>query len=755
MRQSRPVRSASSLVAGLCLLLGVPAGAAALAHGAAPAEPTRLLTAPAHGAAAVTRLGAALDLAASRSRLPAQTLSEVLEGDHTAWVDGAGQLFFADALADSAGATGPETSAATYPYDQTFRLHSRPTATRVVYLDFDGYALHDTAWNASGTPALTVPPYSKDADPSFSAAELDVVQEVWARVAEDYAPFNIDVTTEDPGTSGIARTSAEDAAYGSRVSITADTSLRSTIIGCGGGCAGVAYVGTYDMVLSGYPEYYQPAFALGAPSYTAANFAEIASHEVGHHLGLLHDGEGISSYYRDMDGTRIWSPVMGAAYTPLTQFSNGDYSAATQTQDDYAVMGQRGPTLVGDDYGNGRVTAYPLGGAGATASGLIGTRSDLDVFQVTRSCTGSLIATVTPAPLGPDLDSRLRLLDASGAVLAVASPAAARGGTWSPVVTGLGASLTQALDPGTYYLEVDGVGLDHATQGYSDYGSVGRYSMSVSGCAGATPSATAPSVPVLVAAERDSAAHGLRLVWEAPAATGGTPITSYVVTVNGGSPVTLGAGARSTTIFNLDPQTSYTLGVAALNAAGTSPVATRAVVTGSFSGGPVSSPPTSAPTSGPTSAPTSAPTSGPTSGPTSSPTSTPTSSPTATPTAGPTAKPTVAPTTSPTALPLVSVPAAPVLARVRPGRPGGATTIRLTWRSPFSTGGAPLTAYDVAIWRVDARGRLHRQGSYLVRAADHSLTLRLAAGKYRFAVSAANYVGTGPRSARSDPVRAR
>ena len=88
---------------------------------------------------------------------------------------------------------------------------------------------------------------------------------------------------------------------------------------------------------------------------------------------------------------------MGAAYTPLTQFSIGDYAGATQTQDDYAVIGQHGPTLVGDDYGNGRVAAYPLGGADATAAGLIGTRSDLDVFEVTRSCTGSLGATVTPA----------------------------------------------------------------------------------------------------------------------------------------------------------------------------------------------------------------------------------------------------------------------------------------------------------------------------------------------------------------------
>ncbi len=736
---------------GLCLVTGVPVGAAAVASVAAADVSTTLLAAPAHGAAAVTRLGASLDEAAERSGLAPQTLTEVLTADHTAWVDAGGHLFYADALPASSAISVGETATAAAPYDQTFRLHSRPTATRVVYLDFDGYALHDTAWNASGTPALTVPAYSKDGDPAFSAAELDVVQEVWARVAEDYAPFNIDVTTEDPGTAGLARTSAEDPAYGSRVSITADTSLRSTISGCGGGCAGVGYIGTYDMVMTGYPEYYQPAFALATATYSAANIAEIAAHEAGHNLGLLHDGEGLSSYYKDTDGTRIWSPVMGAGYTPLTQFSIGDYLGATQTQDDYAVIGQHGPTLVGDDYGNGRVTAYPLGGADAAVTGLIGTRSDLDVFRVDRSCAGSLSATVSPALLGPDLDSRLRLLDDSGNVLAVASPAAVRAGTWSPVVTGLGATLTQALAPGTYYLEVDGVGLDDATLGYSDYGSVGRYGLTVSGCAGAAPSGAAPSVPVLVAAERDSEAHGLRLVWDAPAATGGLPVTSYVVTVNGGAPVTLAPGARSATIFNLAPQTSYTLGVAALNAAGTSPVATRAVVTGTFSGGPVPTP-TASPT---TSSPTSTPTSTPTTNPTSTPSSTPSSAPSGTPTAGPTSAPTTKPTVAPTALPLVSVPAAPVLGKVRPGRPGGATTIRVAWRTPLSTGGAPVASYDVVVWRVDVRGRLHRQSSYLVRAADHSLTLKLAPGRYSFAVSATNYVGDGPRSARSAPVRAR
>ena len=30
--------------------------------------------------------------------------------------------------------------------------------------------------------------------------------------------------------------------------------------------------------------------------------------------------------------------MIGAGYTPLTQFSNGDYAGATQTQDDFAVI---------------------------------------------------------------------------------------------------------------------------------------------------------------------------------------------------------------------------------------------------------------------------------------------------------------------------------------------------------------------------------------------------------------------------------
>jgi hypothetical protein len=733
------VRSTWGVVAGLALLLGVPAAAGALAPDTGQAGAARLMAAPAHGKGALTRLGADLAEAAQRNRMTSGTLSETLRSDESAWVDPAGRLFYADVA--PADATGP-TSAASFSYDQTFLLHSRPTATRVIYLDFDGYDLHDTAWNAAGTPALTVPAYTRDGDPAFSAAELDVVQEVWARVAEDYAPFGVDVTTQDPGTAGLARTSADDLSYGSRVAITTDLSLRSTISGCGGGCAGVAYVGTFDSVVTGYPEYYQPAFDLAAPSYSAATIAEIAAHEVGHHLGLRHDGEGTSAYYRDPDGTRIWSPVMGAGYTPLTQFSIGDYPGATQTQDDYDVIGQHGPTLVGDDFGNGTVTAYPVGGTAVSLQGLIGTRTDVDSFRVTRSCSGPLTASVSPAALGADLDARLRLLDSSGAALAVSSPTTARGGAWSPVVTGLGAALSVQLGPGTYYLEIDGVGLDDPTLGYSDYGSTGRYGLAVSGCDGVAASVTAPSVPVVVAADRDAAAHGLRLAWDAPAASGGSAVTSYVVTVNGGSPVTLPASARGHTFYNLLPQTAYTLGVSAANAAGTGPVATVAATTGAFSGVAVT--PTADPSAGPTSTPSVSPSSSPTSSPT---------TPVTSGTSGTPTMPLASPTTVPTARPAVSVPSAPLLARVRGGRPGGVTTVKVTWRPPVSTGGAVVTAYDVHVWRVDRRGRLRRDDSYPASPNARSLTLRLAVGRYVFAVSASNAAGEGPPSARSVAVR--
>ena len=75
-------------------------------------------------------------------------------------------------------------------------LHSRPGAPSVFYLDFNGGAVTNTYWTD-----FSAKPYSLDADPdSFNEQEQSEIVNIWARVAEDYAPFDVDITTERPAT---------------------------------------------------------------------------------------------------------------------------------------------------------------------------------------------------------------------------------------------------------------------------------------------------------------------------------------------------------------------------------------------------------------------------------------------------------------------------------------------------------------------------------------------------------------------------
>ena len=494
-------------------------------------------------------------------------------------------------------------------------------------------------------------------------------------------------------------------------------------------------------------QYYQPAFALPKDTYTAAQVAEIVSHEVGHTLGLSHDGLGASAYYQDSTGTKIWSPIMGAGYTPLTQFSNGDYIGATQTQDDFAVIGQNGPTLLSDDYGDSRggVLRARRGRRHRRRAGRRAGPTSTS-SPSTRSCAGTLSASVSPAAAraGPRHPApAARRLGRGGRRLGAADRARRH------LVAGADrhgrSGLTSRLPAGTYYLEVDGTGLSDPVLGYSDYGSVGRYTLSVTGCPGTVHAATAPSPPVIVAAERDSAAHGLRLVWDDPGSDGGAAVTSYVVSA-GGQTVTVPATTHAYTFGGLAPSTTYTLSVAAVNSVGTSPAASRPATTGVFSGTP---------------SPTATP----------SPTSTPTSSSDVQPDAHADGHADPPPTSSPTAdthqhRPRASRPATPTADADRaahhvvrrPGGTGGALgparprrrplTLRVAWQQPASTGGAPLTGYVVAVWKAKQNGKAARYGTVLVEPR-RTAWLKLPAGRYRFAVAAENFAGTGPRSART------
>jgi hypothetical protein len=103
-----------------------------------------------------------------------------------------------------------------------------------------------------------------------------------------------------------------------------------------------------------------------------------------------------------------------------------------------------------------------------------------------------------------------------------------------------------------------------------------------------TPSvAVAPAAPTAVAAT--GTGSSLKITWTAPAVTGGSAITGYVVSATAGNVTTscgtVAATATSCTITGLLANTSYTLSVAAVNALGTSPVATGTASTSGAASG--------------------------------------------------------------------------------------------------------------------------------------------------------------------------
>jgi hypothetical protein len=436
----------------------------------------QLLAQPVAGSAALAKVQSRLTEVAAHNGIPTDQLQRILATDKTSWLDADSRLFFREPTltptqkSEEASPRWAKTAvaAATGP---AFELHSKPGSNRVLYLDFDGHTITGTAWNAAKSiDPVNVSAYDTDGNPAvFSTAEQDVVHDVWARVAEDYATFDVDVTTQEPAQSAIDRSGASDQQYGTRVLIDPDTWYQS---GCG--CGGVAYVGVYDS--TSQHDYYQPALVFTKGVGTGAkNLAEAASHEAGHNVGLSHDGTSTVGYYQ---GHGSWAPIMGVGYyRGISQWSKGEYADANNKEDDYAVVGTHGLALRADEAGDTTGAAAALT-VGTPVSGIIAAETDTDVYRVDVSAAGNYTANAGAAPIGGDLDIKLDLLNSSGAVVASADPASGQSDAGTP--TGLGASVSTTLQPGTYYLRIDNVGYgDPLNTGYSTYGSRGAYTLGI------------------------------------------------------------------------------------------------------------------------------------------------------------------------------------------------------------------------------------------------------------------------------------
>jgi len=362
------------------------------------------------------------------------------------------------------------TEAASYDTSQAFLLHSRPGANRVIHLDFDGHTDNTPGyWKAgAASPAYNI---SGNNPAIFEEDERNHIIEIWQRVAEDYAMFDIDVTTEDPGTEALRKSSSSDAKFGMRCVIGGSNSTWY-----GGSVGGVAFSSTFD-ASQDVPCW---VFPVGGTGFVPKNVAEAASHEVGHTLGLAHDG--VEGGDGSTQGWGNWVPIMGKSYyRPISHWNKGEYANPNNTQDDLAVMLTKGAVYRPDDHGGTLATATKLSAdsTSATVSGVIGRNTDLDLFRI-DAVSGSLVIHIKPTPLGANLRLEVKLYDAGGGLLQTATSADATGASSGGTRQ---VTLTRTVTAGAFYFSVDGIGNgDPLTPGgYSDYGSLGQYTGTVSG----------------------------------------------------------------------------------------------------------------------------------------------------------------------------------------------------------------------------------------------------------------------------------
>jgi hypothetical protein len=176
------------------------------------------------------------------------------------------------------------------------------------------------------------------------------VEEILKLVAEDFAPFDVNVTND--------RSVYDSAPSHKRVmciSTPTDTAAPNS--------GGIAGIGTfiYDLVCWDF------------------NLrGDTISHEVGHTLSLYHHGDSTQNSPEYHDGhsseSRDWGPIMGAAFdAEMAQWSDGNYTSATNSnQDDLYLITNYGLSYRVDDYGNDTAT-----GESVLVSDILVTRSGI------------------------------------------------------------------------------------------------------------------------------------------------------------------------------------------------------------------------------------------------------------------------------------------------------------------------------------------------------------------------------------------
>jgi hypothetical protein len=345
-------------------------------------------------------------------------------------------------------------------------LHSHASAPRTLYLDFNGHVMPAPTWEEDGVTfvwhEVRVLPFSLDADRStFSAQEREMIRLIWKHVAEDYAPFDINVTTVEPDV--LAPPVDDSVANGMALRVVIgdwDPANTFTHEGEGrGGFTPIAYGGFTNFI---------PNDVFVFPSGTETDYdpfriAHVASHEAAHAFGLGHLNLNQSEPALIMDGTsaNAFRSIWGIA----------------SSQDDVAML-----TAVldarADDHGSDVTTPTPLALAGVApqmtldGTGIIEQLDDKDFFSFWAGSGQFTVRVDVPLDKVANLDAEVELWERQG-------------GLWSEVQIPSGRRIHVASDlwAGFWHFVPQGSEGEYRVAVKSDgtYGDLGRYIITVTG----------------------------------------------------------------------------------------------------------------------------------------------------------------------------------------------------------------------------------------------------------------------------------
>lgn len=329
------------------------------------------------------------------------------------------------------------------------KLNSFPSAKATIYLDFDGEYVVSAMWNY-GTPIKCDAAGMSDAQ----------ITEAFNRVAEDYRPFNVNITTDEE----VFLKAPADRRI--RVIVTPTSSWFT-------GVGGIAFVGSFTWGDD------TPCFVFcDRLGKKAKLVAECCAHESGHTLGLSHQAKydatcNLTATYNDGTGTGeiAWAPIMGNSYyRNMSGWNNGPTPyGCSNVQDNLSIItSQNGFTYREDDYADDFATTAEINNPLAiNIAGIISTNADKDVIKLNLPQNTAFRLQANPFSVadnneGADLDIKLSLYKSDKTLIATYNP-----------TNSMSVTIDTILMAGSYFLMVQGTGNNYA----AEYGSLGSYTL--------------------------------------------------------------------------------------------------------------------------------------------------------------------------------------------------------------------------------------------------------------------------------------